>query len=108
MLSSAGAGAAGAGAVFSLSDGGKVTVLVTSTLLEDAELTLELDATGSLAGLIEGLAFSSSLCARSFLTLSSFLRLSSFRSSLVTTRSVFLEYLVGLLIDGTLCFFPVI
>ena len=54
-------GAAAAGAVFSLSDGGKETVFVTSALLEDVELILALDASVSLAGLIDGLVVSSSL-----------------------------------------------
>lgn len=53
-------GAAAAGAVFSLSDGGKETVFVTSALL-DVELILALDASGSFAGLIDGLVVSSSL-----------------------------------------------
>lgn len=60
-----------------------------------------------LAGFMDGTGVSSSLCDNNFLTRSSFLLLSSSRSSFVTTKSVFLEYLEGLFIDGTLCFFPV-
>lgn len=60
-------------------------------------------------GLIWPTPFSfSSLCVKSLRTRSSFLLLSSSRSSLVTTKSVFLENFVGLLIVGTLCFLPVI
>lgn len=92
------------GAAFSFS--ATVTFFTGSALLPESKLDL---GAVSFAGFILGLALSSSsLLASSFLTLSSFLRLSSFRSSLVTTRSVFLEYLVGLLIEGTLCFLPVI
>ena len=94
------------GAAFSFPVSAKVTFFTGSTLLLESKLAIE---AVSFAGFILGLVLSSSsLLASSFLTLSSFLRLSSFRSSLVTTRSVFLEYFVGLLIEGTLCFLPVI